>query len=134
MRNARKRNVRPDLCTTTQEHENPVRPTTLTDVNHEAEIQRLAKALSGVKRRIHHPKLPNDACYAGVAYRLPKSPKAAAELLFKTLGRLPPGMSLDRIDPGGHYALGNLRYATPKQQTENRRPVRSRSNQEFGDE
>ena len=126
--------MRPDPGTRSKEADNPIRPPTLTDVNHEAEIRRLAKALSGVKRRIHHPKLPNDACYAGVAYRLPKAPKAAAELLFETLGPLPPGMSLDRIDPRGHYALGNLRYATPKQQTENRRPVRRRSNEEFGDE
>jgi cation transport regulator ChaC len=90
------------------------------------DIRRLAKALSGVKRRIDHPKLPEDACYAGVAYRLPEPPRAAAALLLEKLGPLPPGMSLDRIDPHGHYAIGNLRYATPKQQTENRRPLRKR--------
>ena len=56
--------MRPGLGTRSQEADNPIRPTTLTDVNREAEIRRLAKALSGVKRRIHHLKLPNDACHA----------------------------------------------------------------------
>ena len=37
-----------------------------TQVPH-AELKRLARALSAVKRRVNHPKLPNDICYAGVA-------------------------------------------------------------------
>lgn len=90
------------------------------------EIRRLAQALSRVKRRIHHPKLPNDSCYAGVAYQFPDPPIAAAALIYNILGPLPQRMSLDRIDPSGDYALDNLRYATPKQQTANRRPLRKR--------
>ena len=97
------------------------------------EIKRLAKALSHVKRRIHHPKLPNDACYAGVAYELPHPPMIAAKLLYERLGPLPLGMSLDRIDPHGNYALSNLRYATPKEQTANRRPPRKRKLEEDED-
>jgi len=42
MRNAQERSVRPDLCTRSQEADNPIRLTTLTDANHEAEIRRLA--------------------------------------------------------------------------------------------
>ncbi len=108
-------------------------PHTCSDHAAREEIRRLAKALSRVKRRIHHPKLPNDACYAGVAYALPDPPLAGATLLYEHLGPLPPGMSLDRIDPHGNYALFNLRYATPKEQTANRRPPRKRKADEDED-
>jgi hypothetical protein len=89
-------------------------------------LRRLARALSGVKQRINHPKLPNDACYAGIAYRLPEPPMRAAELLYDALGALPVNKSLDRIDPNGNYAMGNIRYATPLEQTVNRRPQNKR--------
>ena len=88
--------------------------------DHRDQIKRLASALSHVKQRVHNPKLPKDACYAGVAYELPEPPMAAARLLYEALGPLPPGKTLDRIDPNGNYALANLRYATPKEQTANR--------------
>jgi hypothetical protein len=88
------------------------------------ELKRLARALSGVKQRLHNPKLPNDACYAGVGYELPDPPMLAAKRLHEPLGPLLPGMSLDRINPNGPYALSNLRFATAKEQTANRRPLK----------
>jgi hypothetical protein len=86
------------------------------------EIKRLARALSAVKRRLNNPKLPNDACYAGVAYKLPDPPMLAARLLFEALGPLASDRTLDRVDPNGDYALANMRYATRLEQTANRRP------------
>jgi hypothetical protein len=87
------------------------------------DLRRLARALSGVKRRINNPKVPNDICYAGIAYRLPDPPRIAARILYEVLGPLPPGKTLDRINSKGDYALGNIRYATPREQTANRQSL-----------
>ena len=37
------------------------------------------------------------------------------------IGPKPPGVSLDRIDPDGHYEPGNVRWATAAEQCANRR-------------
>ncbi len=44
------------------------------------------------------------------------------EQFFELLGPRPPGYTLDRIDPLGHYEPGNVRWATIAEQAANRLP------------
>lgn len=61
----------------------------------------------------------------GIEYRLPANPGAAAQLLIDAIGRRPDGTSLDRIDNDGHYEIGNLRWATRREQMLNTRRAKA---------
>ena len=47
---------------------------------------------------------------------------ASFEVFYAHMGDPPPGKSIDRWpDKNGHYEIGNLRWATPKEQADNKR-------------
>ena len=52
--------------------------------------------------------------------------------IISIIGDPPAGMSLDRIDNNSGYRPDNVRWATPRQQLENRRPSRMQHNNKSG--
>jgi hypothetical protein len=72
------------------------------------------KSYCRAKRRV---KTNHKNAYGSVEFRFESYEQFLAEL-----GPRPDGMTLDRIDPMGHYEPGNVRWATVLEQAQNRNP------------
>ncbi|MFZ9272917.1 MAG: HNH endonuclease [Ilumatobacteraceae bacterium] len=87
-----------------------------TGVKNDPDLTRTQSSYYKAKRRSkmgakHH------VCYANVEFRFD-----SLQQLIDCIGIRPEGMTLDRIDPLGHYEPGNVRWATMSQQNLNRLP------------
>jgi hypothetical protein len=71
------------------------------------------KSYSKAKQRV---ATNHRGAYSHVEFRF-----TSYEQFLKELGPRPDGMTLDRIDPNGHYEPGNVRWATITTQSRNRR-------------
>lgn len=87
--------------------------------------KRVYQAWSNLESRCYNPKNPGYKNYGGRGIKVWEEWKNSFQSFFEYVKTLPrygeTGMSLDRIDNDKGYCPGNLRWATAKEQCNNRR-------------
>jgi hypothetical protein len=85
-------------------------------VKNNPELLRTRSSYYKAKQRCKMGK-EHHLCYEKVEFRFD-----SLQHMIDCIGTRPEGMTLDRINPLGNYEPGNVRWATIKQQTDNRLP------------
>lgn len=82
------------------------------------------KVWSSMKGRCYRKSTPSYAYYGARGVRVCKRWRESYEAFYEDMGPRPsPTHHIDRIDTNGHYAPGNCRWATPKENQRNRANV-----------
>jgi hypothetical protein len=85
-----------------------------TGVINDPDLEYTRRSFYKAKRRCKLGK-EHHLCYEGVEFKI-----ASLAELVAAIGLRPKNQTLDRIDTNGNYEIGNVRWATRKQQAQNR--------------
>jgi hypothetical protein len=85
-----------------------------TGVINDPDLEYTRRSFYKAKRRCKLGK-EHHLCYEGIEFKI-----ASLAELVAAIGLRPKNQTLDRIDTNGDYEIGNVRWATRKQQAQNR--------------
>jgi hypothetical protein len=74
-----------------------------------------------MRNRCNNPKNDAYAAYGGAGIRVCERWNSSYANFLADMGERPAGKTIDRINSSGNYEPGNCRWATPAEQTRNRR-------------